>query len=57
MKFAIPEYYNQSKPTCDKEEMLFDIKCYVCSKVVKMTRFQRFCKNCRSHVNKRYGYM
>ena len=57
MKFEMPEYLNTKKPVTSNEEKLSNKKCYVCDKVVKMTRFQRFCKNCRSYVKGRYGYI
>ena len=49
MTFEMPEYYNQSKPKPDKEEVLMERKCFICSKKAKMGKFERFCSiRCRS---------
>tara|TARA_R100001594_G_scaffold101119_2_gene135711 strand:- start:72 stop:281 length:210 start_codon:yes stop_codon:yes gene_type:complete len=42
-KFEMPEYYNQSKPKPDKEEVLIERKCNICGKSEKMGKFERFC--------------
>ena len=52
-----PEYYNQSKPEPDKEEVLIERKCNLCHKKIMMHKFQRFCNNCKAVVNRTYsGY-
>lgn len=45
------DYYNTSKPDADKDEKKKDRKCNLCSKVVPMTRFERFCPGCRRRAN------
>ena len=49
-EFKLPEYYNTSKPKEEKVEPMKDRACNMCGKVVKMTRFQRFCIACRSRI-------
>ena len=50
-----PEYYNQSKPKPDKEEVLIERKCNLCHKKIMMHKFQRFCTNCKFLIAKNYG--
>jgi Zn finger protein HypA/HybF involved in hydrogenase expression len=45
------DYYNTSKPDADKKENKKKRKCNLCSAVVPMTRFERFCPNCRRRAN------
>ena len=45
------DYYNTSKPDADKDEKKKDRKGNLCSKVVPMTRFERFCPGCRRRAN------
>ena len=42
-KFKIPDYYNQSKPKNDKEEVLTERKCFICGRKAKMGKFERYC--------------
>ena len=49
-EFKLPEYYNTSKPKEEKKEPLKDRKCNLCTRVIPMTRFQRFCVACRSRI-------
>ena len=49
-EFKLPDYYNTSKPKEEKKEPLKDRKCNLCTRVVPMTRFQRFCISCRSRL-------
>ena len=49
-EFKKPDYYNSSKPKEENKEPVKDRKCNLCSKVVPMTRFQRFCVACRSRI-------
>ena len=49
--FKLPEYYNTSKPKEENKEPMKDRKCNLCSKVVPMTRFQRFCDPCRRRAS------
>ena len=42
-KFKIPDYYDQSKPKPDKEEVLIERKCNICGKKAKMGKFERYC--------------
>lgn len=45
------DYYNTSKPDADKKEEKKHRKCNLCSAVVPMTRFERFCPSCRRRAN------
>ena len=48
-EFEIPDYYNQSKPKPDKEEILIERKCNICGRKAKMGKFERFCShNCKT---------
>ena len=52
-KFKIPDYYNQSKPTPDEEEILIERKCYIYGTKANMGRFERYCSaNCRSRATR-----
>ena len=52
-EFEIPDYYNQSKPKPDKEEVLIERKCNICGKLAKMGRFARYCSiPCRYKATK-----
>ena len=42
-EFEIPDYYNQSKPKNDKEEVLIERKCNMCGIKANMGKFQRYC--------------
>ena len=56
-EFEIPDYYNQSKPKPDKEEVLIERKCNMCHKKIMMHKFQRFCNHCKIMINNNYnGY-
>ena len=50
-EFKLPEYYNTSNPKEEKVEPMKDRACNMCGKVVKMTRFQRFCISCRKRTS------
>ena len=50
-EFKLPDYYNNSKPKEENKEPMKDRKCNLCSKVVPMTRFQRFCDPCRRRAS------
>ncbi len=49
-EFVLPDYYNNSKPKEDKVEETKPRKCNLCSRVIPMTRFQRFCLPCKSRI-------
>ena len=52
-EFEIPDYYNQSKPKNDKEEVLIERKCNICGKKAKMGKFERFCSpHCKAVATK-----
>tara|TARA_R110002110_G_scaffold59884_1_gene169114 strand:+ start:350 stop:544 length:195 start_codon:yes stop_codon:yes gene_type:complete len=56
--FQMPDYYNQSKPKAEKEELV-KRKCFRCDKESKMGRFERYCSpTCRFHATRNYvsGY-
>ena len=47
----MPDYYNQSKPKPDKEEILTERKCYMCGVKAKMGKFERYCSvHCRNRA-------
>ena len=52
MSFEIPEYYNQSKPKQEEENMT-ERNCFICGKKAKMGKFQRYCSiQCRNTATK-----
>ena len=53
MTFEIPDYYNQSKPKPDKEEVLTERKCSMCGRKAKMGKFERYCNvHCRNKATR-----
>ena len=54
----MPDYYNQSKPKAEKEELI-KRKCFYCNKEKEMGRFERYCSTlCRNQGTRNYvsGY-